>query len=70
MAVQVGKNCYKLTNFSSAVNQNRFQLSLQFDSSKSSYDVILVTFPDVFASRSYCSSTSKLKVHLKNILFC
>ena len=51
MAVQMGKNCYKLTNFSSAINQNRFQLSLQFDSSRSSYDVILVTFHEVSQSK-------------------
>ena len=51
MAVQVGKNCYKLTNFSSAINQNRFQLSLQFNSSRSSYDVILVTFQNVSQSK-------------------
>ena len=35
---------YKLTNFSSAINRNRFQLSPQIISSRSSYDVILVTF--------------------------
>ena len=51
MTVQVEKNCYKLTNFSAAINQNRFQLSLQFDSSKSTYDVILVTFHDVSQSK-------------------
>ena len=41
------KKCYKLTNFSSTIDRNRFQLSPQFNSSRSSYDVILVTFHDV-----------------------
>ena len=53
MTVQVEKSCYKLTNFSSAINRNRFQLSPQFNSSRSSYDVILVTFHDVSQSKSY-----------------
>ena len=49
--VQVEKNCYKLTNFSTAINQNRFQLSPQFNSSRSSYDVILVTFQNFSQSK-------------------
>ena len=72
MAVQVGKNGYKLTNFSSAINQNRFQLSLQFDSSRSS---ILVTFHDVSQSKhqeamDFPLQQVKLRVHLKNIFSC
>ena len=51
MTVQVEKSCYKLTNFPSAINRNRFQLSPQFNSSRSSYDVILVTFHDVSQSK-------------------
>ena len=38
ITVQVEKSCYKLTNFSSAIDRNRFQLSPQFNSSRSSYD--------------------------------
>ena len=51
ITVQVEKSCYKLTNFPSAINRNRFQLSPQFNSSTSSYDVILVTFHDVSQSK-------------------
>ena len=49
--VQVEKNCYKLTDFSTAINQNRFQLSPQFNSSRSSYDVILVMFQNFSQSK-------------------
>ena len=45
------KSCYKPTNFSSAINRNRFQLSPQFNSSRSPYDVILVTFHNVSQSK-------------------
>ena len=51
MTVQVEKSCHKLTNFSSAINRNRLQLSPQFNSSRSSYDVILVTFHNVSQSK-------------------
>ena len=51
ITVQVEKSCYKLTNFSSAISRNRFQLSPQFNSSRSSYDVILVTFHNVSESK-------------------
>ena len=45
------KKCYKLTKFSSAINRGRFQLSPQFNSSRSSYDVILLTFQNVSQSK-------------------
>ena len=51
MTVQVEKSCYRLTNFSSAINRNRFQLSPQFNSSRSSYDVILVTYHNLSQSK-------------------
>ena len=58
------KNCYKLTIFSSAIRRNRFQLSPQFNSRRSCYDVILVTFRKSF---KFCSSTSKRRTQLKSI---
>ena len=51
MTFQVEKSCHKLTNFWSAINRNRFQVSPQFSSSRSSYDVILVTFHEVSQSK-------------------
>ena len=56
MTVKIMKNYYKLTIFSSAITRNRFQLSPQFNSRRSCYDVILVTFRKV--------NTQKLQILL------
>ena len=69
ITVQVEKSCYKLTNFSSTINRNRFQLNPQFNSRRSSYDVILVTFHNVLPSKqSKARDFALLQVSWESIL--